>query len=212
MTGDADTGRTTTASGVAAIRKRLQLPLPWSGLALVLVAVVAFSLTIVNGQPLLRAVVNAAAAGLAVAVVLLLIWPVVGSRWLAVTVHAFLGLFMTATGSVVALLLYAEGALVGSPQTVVLGGLLLVGLLVLLAGGLFAVRAGRPLRRVALAGLAVTVVWGLLSLGLVALITVEAGDFAPEVTDEAVGLWALFLSFVFLPSCVFWLDAQGARR
>ena len=212
MTGDGETGRTTAASGVAAIRQRLQFSRTWAALALVLVGVVAFSLTVVNGQPLLPAVVNASAAVLVVAVVLLALGPFVGERYLAVAVHAVLGLFMTAIGGLAALLFYAEGALVGSTQTVLLGGLLLVGLVVLLAGGLLAVRASTPLGRVASIGLAATAVWVLGSLALVVLLTVEAGDVASEVSDEAVGLWVLFLALVILPGAVFWLDAQRSTR
>ena len=212
MTGDAETGQRARTSAVSAIHKRLQLPLPWAGLALVLVAVAAFSLTIVNGQPLLRAVVNAAVAGLAVAVVLLLMGPVVGSRSLAVAVHAVLGLIMAATGSLVALLLSAEGALAVSPDTVIVGGILPVGLLVLLAGGLLAQGTTGRLRKVAAVGLVVTAAWGLVAVAIVVAITVGLGDPTPEVTEEAVGLWALFLSFVCLPSYVFWLDWEGSRR
>ena len=93
-----------------------------------------------------------------------------------------------------------------------LGGLLLVGLVVLLAGWLLAVRASTLLGRVASIGLAATAVWGLGSLALVVQLTVEAGDVASEVSDEAVGLWVLFLALVILPGAVFWLDAQRSTR
>jgi len=137
---------------------------------------------------------------------------VVGSRSLAVAVHGVLGLFMAATGSLVALLLYAEAALAVSPDTVIVVGILPVGLLVLLAGGLLALGTNGRLRQVASVGLVVTAAWGLVAVAIVVAITVGAGDPTPEVTDEAVGLWALFLSFVFLPSYVFWLDVQRSGR
>ncbi|WP_435345046.1 hypothetical protein [Haloarchaeobius sp. HRN-SO-5] len=181
---------------------------PWVVTVFTAVGVGVFSLTIASGRPFWPALVYTLGATVIVLVGTVSFADRLHRRWFKVAVHAALGLCMSSIASLSMILLFAEGVLASSIQTLFLGGLLIVGLLLIGSGGLLGVSATRLLRRVARIGLVVTVGWALTSLLLVIWITLRSNGLVLQFNEEAVALWALFLALVGLPALVFRQDLR----
>ena len=192
---------------------------PWALLILAVVTIGVFAVTWLNGQPL-------GIVGLATIATALLGWGIltlsnrfVGTPTFRVVAHLLLGLAVLAVALLYTLMGVAAGELTGSLQSVlILGSLWGLGGALVVAGILVAVAAGPPLRWVAWAGLAITVLWGayvtvvLASLVVGLLTTGVNADLAWSISDDLGPVLVLFVSFVLLPLLVFRRDLREERR
>ncbi|WP_458207956.1 hypothetical protein [Haladaptatus sp. NG-SE-30] len=200
-----------------AFQQRIEIPRSWALTISAVVIIGVFAATWLAGSSLWLVAIYTLVAALVTPVGLAILGTAFRFRTFDILAHVLLGLFVSAVALIITLLSVAEGALGASLYSVVLGSFWAIGIALVVAGILVFAEAHRRLRLVAIFGLTVAVIWGLMLAvflgGLVIDIALGGiGDaLGHDLRDDLIPFLVIFGSLVILPSFVFFRDLRETR-